>query len=431
MASVQEIKKKKKGTAYKISVSVKDNNTGKYCRKSMTYYPESSGKKGRQEAEAAAAAFEKRFFKGAYYTGAKMTFEEAVEEWKASETTELSVRTREDYEAIVEKHLMPKFRKEKIDRINTHMCQQFIIDLTANGLSRETIKKIRFVFKSILSYCKRLKLIQENPIEDTKISKKRHVEKLHVFTQEQARRFLSDALNMEYKVQVPESSRIVQGKSYSVSAYEHKKPHIIADQWKICFSLLMVGGFREGELVALTWGDIDEETGRIHVSKSISKTKSQGQIVKGPKTDAGNRDVPVSPALIDCLMVWKEKQKAECRSLGTAWKGQSLRNFDKQNVFIKADGSRMDHDSPGKKFKKILVAYNKRVPDDLKLPEIRLHDLRHTCTSLLISSREADIESIAKVLGHKDKAVTLNIYGHALPGGDAIVARVLSEALLE
>ena len=63
------------------------------------------------------------------------------------------------------------------------------------------------------------------------------------------------------------------------------------------------------------------------------------------------------------------------------------------------------------KFRKILIAYNKTVPDELQLPLIRLHDLRHTYAS---HAKAAGIsgEDLATILGHSDSRITERIYTH-------------------
>ena len=104
--------------------------------------------------------------------------------------------------------------------------------------------------------------------------------------------------------------------------------------------------------------------------------------------------------------------------MGSAWNGH--RNcdddsFDKNRLFIQADGSPVHFSTPGHKFAEIIDMYNASVEDESeKLPKIRLHDLRHTSATLLLSLG-TDIETVSRRLGHSKASVTLDIYGHGLP----------------
>ena len=57
-------------------------------------------------------------------------------------------------------------------------------------------------------------------------------------------------------------------------------------------------GLRRGELLALDWSDVDFENKVIHVTKSVIFNKNQ-PIIKGPKSKAGIRDVPIPDFLIE------------------------------------------------------------------------------------------------------------------------------------
>lgn len=62
------------------------------------------------------------------------------------------------------------------------------------------------------------------------------------------------------------------------------------------------------------------------------------------------------------------------------------------------------------------------------LPEIRFHDLRHTCATLLLS-RGVHAKLVQELLGHATIAVTLDTYSHVLPGMDDALANTMDEAL--
>ena len=114
-------------------------------------------------------------------------------------------------------------------------------------------------------------------------------------------------------------------------------------------------------------------------------------------------------------------------SLGSKWEGLRGDDYDKNSVFITDTGSQMCVDTPSHKFKEILDMYNATVEDESKkLPIIRLHDLRHTSATLLLSEN-CDIETVSHRLGHSKASVTLDIYGHALETKDRSASEKLTQ----
>ena len=130
--------------------------------------------------------------------------------------------------------------------------------------------------------------------------------------------------------------------------------------------------------------------------------------------------------VIKLLSRLKQEQTALCVKLGTAWKGHrngkdkdgNKDSFDDNVIFIQDDGSPIDLSTPRHKFAEIIDLYNAtREKEEDKLPHIRLHDLRHTNATLLLS-QDTDIETVSRRLGHSKASITLDIYGHALPEND-------------
>ena len=78
----------------------------------------------------------------------------------------------------------------------------------------------------------------------------------------------------------------------------------------------------------------------------------------------------------------------------------------------------MNLDTPYHKFKEVIALYNAQCEkEEDKLPNIRLHDLRHTSATLLLSEN-VDIETVSHRLGHSKASVTLDVYGHWLKETD-------------
>jgi integrase len=96
------------------------------------------------------------------------------------------------------------------------------------------------------------------------------------------------------------------------------------------------------------------------------------------------------------LRKWRSRQREERLAAGPAWVGEDW-------IVSKIDGAPVDPNELSKSFR--------RFADDIGLPPVRFHDLRHTYAHL---ARRAgvDIKLIQKSLGHSTAAFTLDVYGH-------------------
>ena len=182
--------------------------------------------------------------------------------------------------------------------------------------------------------------------------------------------------------------------------------------------MALFGGFRLGELIALTWDDIDFKSCTVSISKSTAKTKD-GMITKSPKTASSIRIVSLPTETMSLLRRWKAEQQAYRLSAGTYWKGIG-------HIFIQDNGSQMDISTPNHVFKKIIKRYNESAEEADRLPEITLHGLRHTSATLLIA-QNIDIRTVSGRLGHAECSTTMNIYAHALKKQDERAAASIGE----
>jgi len=133
------------------------------------------------------------------------------------------------------------------------------------------------------------------------------------------------------------------------------------------------------------------------------------------KTAHSRRRIALSHIALDALRVHRVRQNERRLAIGSVW-DDSL-----DLVFPNTIGRLM---FPGnlqkREFKKHLR--------HLGLPDMRFHDLRHTCATLLLS-RGVNIKVVSEMLGHADIAITLRVYGHVLPHMQDIAAREIDTIL--
>lgn len=174
------------------------------------------------------------------------------------------------------------------------------------------------------------------------------------------------------------------------------------------FILLLVRtGLRLGEAVALQWGDLDFNSRFIEVRRTYSPI---GRRYLTPKSGKVRR-VDMSRQLTDTLKVFQVERKKE--TLKKGWGAVPLW------VFTSEDGTMMDPDNfRSRVWGKLL--------DKAEFRRVRIHDLRHTFASLLIQQGES-LAYIKEQMGHHSIQVTVDIYGHLVPGGNKAAVDRLDE----
>ena len=163
----------------------------------------------------------------------------------------------------------------------------------------------------------------------------------------------------------------------------------------MAFTILFYTGLREGEMLALTSNDIDLEKQTISVNKTFKRLKSQ-DYVSSPKTKNSNRVIKISDTLT-------EKIRQYLASIEDLQPDDRIfESINVHNLF-------------------------RAIHSTAKLAgikEIRVHDLRHSCCSLLFHLGCTALQ-VKTYLGHKNIQITLNIYAHLYPESMDEISRKL------
>lgn len=185
---------------------------------------------------------------------------------------------------------------------------------------------------------------------------------------------------------------------------------------RTAYRVLLASGMRRGELLALRWRDVDLDAGAIAVRRSVGTVKVQGEDtrrIEGPTKTGASRVVDVDPATIDLLREHRTFRAGLAFQLAT---GNSL-------VFGNEEGDHRIPETFSRSFTDAVARCQRsQLRQDKKLgaavepiEAIRLHDLRHTCASLLLKAG-VHLRVVSERLGHSSTAVTSEIYSHVLPG---------------
>ena len=163
-------------------------------------------------------------------------------------------------------------------------------------------------------------------------------------------------------------------------------------KYKCLYETLYYCGLRKGEARALTWKDIDFEDKELKVSKTCSPIggdESQYYAITTPKTKSSIRTIPIPETLLNDLKNLLEHDK-------------KLYGF-KKSWYIFGDSEPITNHK--------IRTHKNSLCKKANLKQIRIHDFRHSCASLLLNNG-ANITTVAKYLGHSKIDETLNTYSH-------------------
>lgn len=406
---------------YRIRVEIGRDAEGKRLVRTMTYTPtETNERKIKKEVEMAALEFEKRVLNGECIEGDKLIFRNYVNVWADQwGKNNLTLSGLESYLDILRRRIIPEVGHIPIGKIRPTHIQNILQKMKDDGKAAKTIKRTLTAFNSVMRYAFDMEVIETNPIDRVHPPKVEKKDALHYFTPEQVNIFFG-ALEKEYTMTMKahESTNRKTGQR-TTKIKEYTQTYTIPFQWRVYFNLAIMGAFRRGELCAIRWSDIDWESRTLSIRRAFAKTKAEGQIIKTTKTASGIRTITLPESSMLLLKEWKDQQKELSMALGTLWEGKRGREYDENYIFIQLDNGRpICVDTPSHRFKTIIETYNATCSDEsLKLPMIRLHDLRHTSATLLLSNG-ADISTVSHRLGHHQTSVTLDVYSHWLPQND-------------
>jgi integrase len=185
------------------------------------------------------------------------------------------------------------------------------------------------------------------------------------------------------------------------------------DRLEALYVLAIHPGLRQGELLGLKWDDVDLEDGSLQVRRTLTITKG-GPVFTSPKTTGSRRSVKLTSGAIEVLKSHLERQLAEIDRVGSLWSENGL-------IFASETGEPINrHNLTRRSFKPLLKQAG--------LPEVRFHDLRHTCATLLLT-RNVNPKIVSEMLGHSTIAITLDTYSHVLPNMRDQAAAAMEEAL--
>ncbi|MDT2687468.1 site-specific integrase [Enterococcus gallinarum] len=368
---VNVYKDKKKGTYYYVASLGFDDVTGKRIQKLKR------GFQTRKEAMQAYNELMNDYGKMAFKTNSSMSYGEYFESiflpWYRGRVKE---RTYENRLSSMRMHFKPFFRK-KLSAITPILIQKWQNELMKT-MSNAYVRNIYGLFSMSLERAYKLGMISNNPAKTVgNVKKVKSV--VDFWTKEEFEKILSTIDRRDY--------------------YEHFSFIVL---W-----LFFMTGLRFGEAQALQWEtDIDFEENTMAVTKSMFYKNTNEFYCVETKTRASERFVALDETTIGYLREWQKHQQKNINGAAyvLSYNGLPTNKHTVRHII--------------RRHAKLAGVH-----------PIRIHGLRHSHASLLISMGENPL-IIKDRLGHEDIKTTLGTYGHLYPNMNREVATKLTNVLM-
>ena len=381
---------------------VKDEN-GKYHQKWETYATKTEAETRRKEVEYRIAV-------GNFEVPKCVRLQELLEEYiKIYGSDKWSVTTYSGNVSLINNYIIPTIGNTKITEINNHFLEKYykkLLDMPAVNSTRNadgsggtitpsTVFEIHKVLRSCFRQAVKWDMMEKNPAVDATVPKAKKQER-EIWTAE----MLMQALE----------------------ACDNK-------MLKIAFHLAFTATLRIGELLGLTWDDMDiseeaiaDNKAYVIINKQVERVSKDAiealnskeiimifpsqkknnktvRVLKSPKTDSSKRKVFIPKSVAQCLIDLKKDQEEIIEALGNEYQNYNL-------VMATTFGLPIGDSYLRTKMQDII--------DELGLPDVVFHSLRHTSVTYKLKLSGGDIKAVQGDSGHAQADMVTEVYGHIL-----------------
>jgi|LauGreDrversion4_2_1035121.scaffolds.fasta_scaffold54833_1 integrase len=277
----------------------------------------------------------------------------------------LQPRTIERYKLDIDRYLIPTIGKIRLNQLTSEVIETAYSDIQREfNLSANSMAHCHATLRGALKRGFRLKKLSTNPLIGVEAPSRKKVQ-TEPLTHEQVRELLT-------------YSDVNQTR-----------------MWNIMWRIHLLTGFRQGEVLGLTWESVDFVQGSLRLSQQLQRQKGKGLVLKELKADAKKRTIHLDKVTLTALREWKIQQM-QMRLAALEW-GEI--NF----IFVNSIGKPIEPRKSAEMWAKLL--------EDADIPHLKLHGARHSFATLLLQ-QDIDIKVVSHYLGHTDISTTQNIYQH-------------------
>lgn len=323
---------------------------------------------------------------------ADITVARLISEWWASQPR-LAATTKSNYRSNLERHVLPVLGKRKVSEVRPRLVASFLAYLAdEHNLSAGTLRKVRTVLSSVMSYAVAMEYAESNPVMKVP------------------------------PPELPDSERvaptIAETAAIMVAADVHD-PEFGTFLW-----VAAEEGGRRGETLALRWGGVDFDHGILTIDSTVTRG-DDGVHVRPRTKNKKPRRVAVSDLTLERLRDHKRVVEEQLSLVV----GAPVRVRPQDLVFSGGTGSRRTPDdgqpwrpdSTSRRFARIKELAGVRA-------EVDLHGLRHTMITELLTAG-VDPRTVMGRAGHSSEAMTMQVYAKVRPIADAAAAEMWGRML--
>ena len=290
------------------------------------------------------------------------------------------------YRQYLRLYIEPRFGECRLDAIERAQVKTFLGELRARGLAKNTIRLAITTLRAILGAAVEDGMIAANPAQRLGrfVKSEKPMREATSLTRHEAEQLLAGA-----------------------------KARLTSSDCALLFTALRAG-LREGELAGLQWGDLhfgqSEEDGNRYLVVQRNYDRRWSRMMLTPKNKKSRR-VDMSRDLRRVLLALRAERARTA--------GREPEEITTELVFSSQAGTPLEMNNFCQRtFAPLLAAAGLR--------KIRFHDLRHTFGSLLIQAG-ASLPYVRDQMGHSSIQVTVDIYGHLVPGANIAFVDRLDE----
>lgn len=342
----------------------KDDKTGKW--EALLYYTDYKNERRKKHrrgfnTKREALEFEREFLAQSQFS-IEMTFKSLYSLYHSDMESRIKKTTMETKEYIVNTKILPFFEKMKVKDIKPIHIRKWQTGLLKMEYSKTYLKTIYNQLTAIFNYAIRFHNLDKNPCHTAGSIGKKDADEMQILSLQEFNKMIDCVTDKENK---------------------------------FFYIILFWTGMRKGELLALTYEDVDFENKTIMINKNFQIVKRE-KLITDPKTPRGRRVIAVNDIVLNCIKeLWSTSYKP---------------NKTDKIFYLSKDSLKRQLDTACKK---------------AGVPRIRVHDLRHSHASYLLSNG-VNIVILSRRLGHEKVQTTLNIYCHICPSSEDRLNDVLN-----
>ncbi len=279
------------------------------------------------------------------------TLEQYLTMWIGS-AKKIRESTRDHYRGEIRKYIIPNLGKVKLSCLTTQKVQSMINKVQREGASVRTTQILRNILSKALKPAEAQGLVKQNIIHYVELDAYKPKERV-IWSEEEGRAFLEVIKNHKYR---------------------------------LFFLMYMTYGLRRGEIIPLTWEDVDFKEKTITINKQYT-FQGKELVVCPPKTDNSVRILPMVPHIEAALLELREKSNSPSSSL-----------------ILSNEGELIKPTSVNYEFDKLIRQHS--------LKSVTLHSLRHFVATML-AIYEVAPKDAQMILGHSTPIITMQFYQHS------------------